>query len=409
MRRQLAICCVALVAVLAAAGAGAAGPAATPGVSPASIVLGGIAPLSGPYSTLSSVSRGAAAYFEHVNARGGVNGRSIAYEVLDDAHDPAQALEAARALVEQDGVFAVFNAVGTEHNLLLRDYLNAAGVPHLFAASGSTRLGLEAGAYPYSIGFQPSHRAEGWIYGRFLARARPEARVAVLFQDDDDGNELLNGLQRGLRRSRVELVASEPYGASAADIRPQVAALASSGAEVFVVFATGRFAVQAFTTARKLGWRPELAITSAASSASSVMRRASEGGRNPLVEGAVSGAFVKDPTDPRWWKDPAIRLYRSVLARYGKGANAADVSHVVGMAAAYTLIEVLERAGASPTRAGVMRQVRSLRIASNPFLLPGIAIETADRDRFPLQQLQLQRWEGGGWRVFGGLWEHRAG
>jgi branched-chain amino acid transport system substrate-binding protein len=398
----------ALVAGVTAASAGQAARAADPGVTPTSILLGGTTPLSGPYSAFSSVARGADAYFDYVNARGGVNGRKISYTYVDDAYNPAQTIQAMRTLVEQDKVFAVFNALGTEHNLLVRDYLNAAGVPHLFAASGSTTLGLDAARYPYSIGFQPSYRAEGWMYGKFLARTRPGSRVAVLFQNDDYGKDLLNGLKQGMHRSKVKVVAAEPYETTAFDVQAQVASLRSSGADVFAIFAAGKFAIQAYVIANKLGWRPKLVINNVVSSASNVMLLASEGGTNRTVQGSVSGVFLKDPTDPKWAKDPAMRLYRTVMARYAKGANARDVYHVYGMAAAYTLVRVLERAGANLTRAGVMKQVRSLNIASNPFLLPGIMIKTGGSDQFPIEQMQLQRWEGKAWRAFGGLWGYRA-
>jgi branched-chain amino acid transport system substrate-binding protein len=411
LRITLGIVCLALTTALVAAAAAVAGtakPAADPGVTSTSILLGGTTPLTGPYSAFSSVARGADAYFKYVNARGGVNGRTISYTYVDDAYNPAQTIQAMRTLVEQDKVFAVFNSLGTEHNLLVRDYLNAGGVPHVFAASGSTTLGLDSAKYPYSIGFQPSYRAEGWMYGKFLARTRPGSRVAVLFQNDDYGKDLLNGLKQGVQRSKVKVIAAEPYETTAFDVQAQVATLKSSKADVFAIFAAGKFAIQAFVIANKLGWRPKLVIDNVVSSASNVMLLASEGGTNKVVDGAVSGVFLKDPTDPQWAKDQAIRLYRTVMAKYAPGANVKDVYHVYGMAAAYTMVEVLKKAGRNLTRAGLMKQVRAMNIASNPFLLPGIAIKTGGSDQFPIEQMQLQRWEKGAWKSFGGLWGYRA-
>src|SRR5262245_34611812 len=224
MSKKIALALLALVLTLAlGATAALARSAADPGVSDREIVIGATTPLSGPFSSVSSVTIGASAYFKYVSANGGVNGRKITFRYLDDQYDPAKTVQLTRQLVEQDKVFAIFNTIGTEHNLAIRDYLNASKVPQVFAASGSTTLGRDAGQYPSSIGFQPSYQAEGWVYGKYLARTRPGARVAVLFQDDDYGKDLLGGLKKGLQRSKVKLVAAEPYSATSADIQSQVA------------------------------------------------------------------------------------------------------------------------------------------------------------------------------------------
>ena len=413
--KKLALACAALVGALAVGlPAAAARPGADavrtadPGVSASRIVIGGTVPLSGPASSYASVARGAAAYFKYVNARGGVNGRRIDYRYLDDQYNPAQTIQLTRRLVEQDSVFAVFNSLGTEHNVAIRDYLNAQKVPQLFAASGATTFGTDRARYPWTIGFQPSYQAEGWILGKFLARTKPGAKVAVLAQNDDYGRDLLVGLKKGIARSTVKVVAAQNYEVTASDVGSQVARLKASGANVLAVFATPRFAIQAYVFANRLGWRP-LVLNNAVSSASNVMALASEGGTNRTVANSVSIVFLKDPTDPKWAKDPAIRLYRTIMSRYAKGANVRDVFHVYGMAAAYTFVEALRAAGGNPTRAGVMAKVRSLRSASNPFLLPGIQVRTSRTDGFPIEQALLQRWQRGSWRSFGGLWGYRAG
>ena len=413
--KKLALACAALVGALAVGlPAAAARPGADavrtadPGVSASRIVIGGTVPLSGPASSYASVARGAAAYFKHVNARGGVNGRRIDYRYLDDQYNPAQTIQLTRRLVEQDSVFAVFNSLGTEHNVAIRDYLNAQKVPQLFAASGATTFGTDRARYPWTIGFQPSYQAEGWILGKFLARTKPGAKVAVLAQNDDYGRDLLVGLKKGIARSTVKVVAAQNYEVTASDVGSQVARLKASGANVLAVFATPRFAIQAYVFANRLGWRP-LVLNNAVSSASNVMALASEGGTNRTVANSVSIVFLKDPTDPKWAKDSAIRLYRTIMSRYAKGANVRDVFHVYGMAAAYTFVEALRAAGGNPTRTGVMAKVRSLRSASNPFLLPGIQVRTSRTDGFPIEQALLQRWQRGSWRSFGGLWGYRAG
>lgn len=368
-----------------------AAPSADPGITSETILLGATAPLSGPESSSAAVARGASAYFRYVNARGGVNGRTIAYKVVDDASDPSLAAEATQQLVEQDGVFAIVNPVGTEQNLATREYLNAAKVPQLFVASGATTFGSDYRSYPWTIGFQPSHRAEGSIYGRYVSRSRPGAKIAVLYRDDTAGTDLLAGLRQGIARSKARVVAAEPVDAIAPD-ETQVASLKASGANVLALFVPPDQATQISASANRLGWRPLVVANAAAK-----------------VEGAVSIAFLKDPTDVAWRDDAAMKLYRTIMARYAKGANAKDVDHVYGMAVAYETVKVLKAAGETPTRAAVVARTRKLSDASNPFLLPGIAVKTTATDHFPIEQALLQRWSKGTRTSFGGLWGYRAG
>jgi ABC-type branched-subunit amino acid transport system substrate-binding protein len=369
-----------------AAGAAAA-TSDDPGITPQTILLGATAPLSGPQS---AAARGASAYFRYVNARGGVNGRTLAYKVVDDASDPSLALQATEQLVEQDEVFAIVNAAGTEQNLATRDYLNGAKVPQLFIGSGATTFGSDYKRYPWTIGFRPSHQAEGRIYGSYLSRSRPGARIAVLFQDDTSGNGLLAGLRQSLVRSKARIVAAQPAEADAPDAQAQVASLKASGATVLALFVAPEQATQVSAQANRLGWKP-LIVTSSDS----------------RIEGSVSIAFLKDPTDTAWRDDAAMNLYRRIMSRYATGANAKDVEHVYGMAVAYETVKVLKAAGATPTRAAVIAQTRKLNDASNPFLLPGIAIRTTATDHFPIEQSVLERWSKGRWQRFGGLWAYR--
>ena len=385
-----------------------AASSADPGITGKTILLGGTSPLSGTASAYASVARGANAYFRYVNARGGVNGRAITYKIVDDAYNPSQTVQATRQLVEQDKVFAIFNSLGTEHNVATRSYLNANRVPQLFVASGATTFGRDYKQFPWTIGFQPSYRAEGWIYGKYLARSKPGAKIAVLFQNDDYGKDLMAGLKQGIASTKVKIVAAQPYEVTATDVQSQMARLKASGANVLALFATPRFAIQGYVFANRLGWRP-LIINNAVSSASNIMTLASEGGSNKAVENSISIVFLKDPNDPKWSSDAAVKLYRSVLAKYAKGANVKDVYHVYGMAVAYEAVRVLKAAGKNPTRASVMAQTRQLTDASNPFLLPGIAIKTTATERFPIEQSLLQRWSKGTWKSFGGLWGYRAG
>jgi branched-chain amino acid transport system substrate-binding protein len=383
-----------------------AGSAADPGITTTAIVIGGTSPLTGPAASYASVARGAKAYFEFANANGGVNRRKFDYRIVDDAYNPAQTVQAVRRLVEQDRVFAVFNTLGTESNLAIRDYLNQVKVPQLFVASGATTWGRDAAKYPWTIGFQPSYAAEGLVYGQYIARTRKGAKVAVLFQNDDYGKDLLSSLKLGLGRSGSKVVAAEPYQVTSSDVGSQVAKLKASGANVFCIFATPTFAIQAYVFANRLGWKP-LVINNAVSGTSNIMVLASEGGKNKLVNGTITTTVLKDPTDSRWKNDPGLKQYRALMAKYAKGANPNDVYHVYGMAVGYETVSLFRRLGANPTRAGLMARARSISSAKNPFLLPGVAVKTGKGDSFPIQQGQLLRWTNGRFVPVGGLWSSK--
>ncbi len=402
MRRRSALI-AALATALCAMPVALAGSGADPGVSPTTILIGGTSPLTGPAASYATVARGAQAYFDSINAKGGVAKRTIEYRIVDDAYNPAQTVQAIRRLVEQDNVFAVFNTLGTEANLAIRDYLNQVKVPQLFVASGATTWGRDAAQYPWTIGFQPSYAAEGFVYGQYIAKTQKKAKVGVLFQNDDYGKDLLASLKSGLARSGSKVVAAEPYQVTSPDVGSQIGKLKASGANVLAIFATPTFAIQAFVFANRLGWRP-LVINNAVSATSNTMSLASEGGKNKSIEGTISTTPLKDPLDPRWKNDPGMKQYRAILAKYAKGANPNDANHLYGMAVAHETVALLKRLGASPTRVGLMAKARSITGAGNPFLLPGISVKTGKGDNFPLQQGQLQRWTKGRWVPFGGLW-----
>jgi branched-chain amino acid transport system substrate-binding protein len=404
VRRPTLLAAVLGVALAVALPTAFAGSASDPGITPTTILLGGTSPLTGPAASYASVARGAKAYFDSVNAKGGVAKRKLEYRILDDAYNPAQTFPDVRRLVEQDKVFAIFNTLGTEANLAIRDYLNQAKVPQLFAASGATTWGRDAATYPWTIGFQPSYAAEGFVYGQYVANTQKKARIGVLFQNDDYGKDLLGGLERGLGRSGSKVIAAQPYEVTSPDVGSQIAKLKASGAKVLAIFATPTFAIQSYVYANRLGWHP-LVLCNGVSGTSNIMVLASEGGKNKAVEGTITSTILKDPSDPRWKSDPGMKLYRAILARYAKGANANDVYHVYGMAVAYETVNLFKRLGANPTRTGLMKAARSITDPGNPFLLPGISVKTGPGDGFPVQQGQLQRWTKGHWVPVGGLWQ----
>ncbi len=398
MRRVLALAVVAAAAVTSAL----AGRAADPGVSKSRILIGGTTPLSGEAATGGATARGAGAYFEYLNSHGGVRGRQIDYRYLDDAYEPARTIQATRQLVQQDGVFALFNSLGTAQNLQVRPYLNEAGVPQLFVASGATTWGRDHRKYPWTIGFIPTYRAEGIIYGQQILRTHPHARVAALYQDDEYGQDLLGGLRKGLGRRQAQLVAQQGYDPTGTDVQAQIARLKASNADTLMIFAFGKFAIQAFVYVNRLGWRPRIYVNAVAAS-TSVLTLASEGGSNKRTEGTISIAFFKDPADPSWRNDRGFKLYASIMRRYLPGANPKDGYYMAGMAPAYALAETLRRAGKNPTRKAAIAAASRLDLRDDPFVLPGIRIKTSPTDHFPIEQVQLQRWHAGRWLRFGKL------
>jgi len=393
--RRLSLAC-ALVAALTTAAAALGATRSDPGVDANSILIGGTAPLSGEASAGAGVARGAEAYFKWVNAHGGVNGRKIEYRYLDDGYDPSRTVQATRQLVQQDKVFAIYNTLGTANNLAIRSFLNQSKVPQLFSASGATTLGRDYAQYPYTMGYIPSYGAEGKIYGQYIVKTRPKAKIAVLYQDDDYGNDLLGGLRKGLGGRARQLVAKAGYDPTATDVASQVAQLKGSGADTFAIFAFGKFSLQAFFAMNKLGWRPKVTIVNAVSSASGLMALPPA----KSTEGAVSIVFTKDPANPAWAKDKGLKLFQTVMKRYyADGVKSGYAA--AGASSAYTMVDALKKAGKDPTRASLVNAATHLNERGNPFLLPGIVVKTTPRDRFPVSQLRLQRWHKGRWNIFG--------
>ena len=383
----------------------ASGAASETGVTSTQVVIGGTTPLSGPASAYQSVAKGAAAYFRYINAKGGVNKRKIKYIYKDDAYDPSKTIDKTRELVQQDKVFAIFNSLGTEQNLATRAYLNASKVPQLFVASGGTTFGKDYKQYPYTIGYQPNYRAEGTIYGRYVAKTSPKARIGVLYQNDDFGKDLLTGLRNGLGKKAKQIVSKQGYEVTDSDVQSQMARLKAAKVNTLMVFATPLFTIQSFVYAHKLGWTPKVYVN-AVSSAANIMGLAKAGAGQKQTEGSLSIVFLKDPTDAHWAKDAGVKLYRTIMKRY-QGGNPNDVYAVYGMSVAHTFVAALKKAGKNPTRAGIMKAATSLNVKNDPFLLPGITVKTSATDHFPLDQAKLQRYHNGHWVSFGGLFRVR--
>jgi branched-chain amino acid transport system substrate-binding protein len=390
----------AFAAALVAASAGAR-PVATPGVSATEIKLGSSVPLSGEASVAGNVARGADAYFKYVNAKGGVNGRKISFTYLDDGYDPARAVTNTLRLVQQEQVFAVFSSLGTSNNLAVRKQLNDLKVPQLFVASGATTFGRDYKQYPWTIGFIPPYSEEGAIYGQYVAKNIKNAKIAVLYQDDDYGRDLLAGLKRGLGARAKSIVARVGYDPTSTDVQPQVTQLKASKANVFMIFAFGKFSLQAFNAVSRLNWKPQIFVNDV-SSASGLMAIVPQKAAN----GAISIVFGKDPASPEWRGDKGIKLFQSILKQYGDNIGSRDLKdgyYTAGMAEAYTMVDTLKKAGKNLTRDSVMRAATHLTEKGNPFVVTGIVIRTTPTSRFPITQVRLQRWRAGAWHGFGKL------
>jgi ABC-type branched-subunit amino acid transport system substrate-binding protein len=387
------------VAVCLAAFAPAALAGSTPGVTGSTITIGGTVPITGPAALFGSVGRGADAYFKYVNARGGVNGRKIKYVYLDDGYEPSRTVALTRQLVEQNHVLAVFSTIGTDNTVATTDYLNAAKVPQLFAGTGAARIGDNYKSHPWTIGYLPSFRAEGVIYGRAIA-ATAAPKVAVLYEDSDFGKDLTDGLKKGLGAKAGAIVASQAYEPTDASIDSQMSTLHASGANVLVLNVTPQYAILAYLAAHKFGWHPRIYISSVCISPNVmdiIRANAPE-----LANGSNSIAFVKDPTDKVWAKDPVVALYRSILKRYAPSAKFEDVYNFYGMAVAYTMVDALKHAGKSPTRASLLTAATHLNEV-NPFMRPGITITTSPTDYYPISKAQLVRYDKVHWVAVGPL------
>jgi branched-chain amino acid transport system substrate-binding protein len=392
--RAFAPAAAALVLLLLAPSASAR-PAADPGVTPTSVLLGGTVPLTGEAAAFGAVGPGAKAYFDYVNSKGGVHGRRIDYRFYDDAYNPAQTVQLTRKLVEDDRVFAVFNSAGTSNNLAIREYLNAQRVPQLFVGDGSQQVGRSFARYPWTMGFLMSYRGEGDVYGKTLVASRPQARLAVLYESSELGRDMLTGLTRAVAGKGPRIVGKEPYQLTASDVGSEIARLKSTRADTLMLFATPKFFIQAVVATKKLGWKPRLYIASI--SIEPGIMAIARANAPALTRGALSIAFLKNPNDPVWSRDRALALYRSIMRRFLPTGKPSDVYHWYGMTVAWTMVETLRKAGKNLTRTALLRAAQSLDLRGNPFLLPGIRLQTSSTDYRPLEHVYLYRYDNRQW------------
>jgi branched-chain amino acid transport system substrate-binding protein len=368
-----------------------------PGVTDTEIKLGSTMPYSGPASSYGTIGKSEAAYFAMVNDQGGVNGRKIDFIVRDDAYSPPKTVEDIRELVEQDHVLATFNTLGTPPNSAIRAYMNDNKVPQLLVATGANKWN-DPKHYPWTIGWQPSYQIEARIYARYILNNIPDAKIAVLYQNDDFGKDYLIGLREGLGDKADKLiVATQTYETTDVTIDSQVVALQGSGANVLVTAAIPKFVAQEIRKMYDIGWKPTHILSNVSTSVGTVMRPA---GPEKAV-GVISTAYFKDPTDPQWQDTPEYKDWLAWMKKYNTSGNVADAFTVYGYSAAQTMVAVLKQCGNDLTRENLMKQAANIHDLKLPMLLPGIVVSTSADDFAPIKQMQLMKFDGTTWKLFG--------
>jgi branched-chain amino acid transport system substrate-binding protein len=394
---RIAAFSTAVIAFAATSGAAFAQKKYDTGATDTEIKIGNIMPYSGPASAYGVIGKTEEAYFKKINAEGGINGRKINFITYDDGYSPPKAVEQARKLVESDEVLVVFNPLGTPSNSAIQKYLNSKKVPQLFVATGATKWN-DPKNFPWTMGWQPSYQGEGRIYAKFLLKEKPDAKVAVMFQNDDFGKDYLKGLKDGLgAKAASMIVAEESYETTEPTIDNHIVKLKATGADTFISITTPKFAAQAIKKLAEIEWKPTHIVSNVSASVGSVIKPA--GFEN--AQGILSAAYAKDGADSQWDNDPGMKKFYAFLEKYYPEGNKLDGSVVYGYGAAQTMVKVLEMCGDDLTRANVMKQAASLKDFAPDTLLPGVKINTSATDFAPIEQLQMMRFKGEKWDLFG--------
>jgi branched-chain amino acid transport system substrate-binding protein len=367
------------------------------GATDTEIKIGNIMPYSGPASSYSVIGKTEAAYFNKINAEGGINGRKINFISYDDGYSPPKTVEQARKLVESDNVLLIFNSLGTPPNSAIHKYMNSQKVPQLFVATGATKWN-DPRQYPWTMGYQPNYQSEGQIYAKYILKNMPNAKIAVLYQNDDYGKDYLKGMKDGLgAKAASMIVAEESYETTEPTIDSHIVNLKASGADVFFDVAIPKFAAQAIRKAAEIGWKPTHFLNNVSSSITSAIKPA--GFEN--AQDIISSAWLKDPTDAQWKDDPEIKAWNAFLDKYWPEAPRTDANVVYGYAVAQSMVYVLKQCGNDLTRENIMKQAASMHNQTVAGLLPGVKINTSPSDFAPVSQLQLMRLKGESWERFG--------
>ena len=384
--------------------AGSVRAADTPGVTATEIKIGNTSPYSGPASTYGALGKLETAFFGMVNEQGGVAGRKITYISLDDAYSPPKTMEQMRRLVEEDQVAFSFATLGTPTNSAIVRYMNQKKVPHLFLATGADKWG-DYKQYPFTIGWQPSYRTEAQIYGKYILEQKPAAKIALLYQNDDFGKDYVLGLKDVLGDRFDKMVITASYEATDATIDSQLNTLKGTGADVLVVAALPKVAAQSIRKVHDLDWHPIFLMSNVAVSVGAVMNPA--GPENGI--GIVTGAYLKDSSDPTWANDPGMNEWRAFMNKYMPGADQADNNYISSYAFSKTMLHVLQQCKGDFSRENIMAQANNLHDLEIPVLLPGLKVNTSPTNHHPVRAMQLMRWDGKKWVLFGDVIQGDAG
>jgi branched-chain amino acid transport system substrate-binding protein len=394
-RRNIVLSAV-VVAALALALPASAQKSYGPGASDSEIKIGNTMPYSGPASAYGTIGRVEAAYFKMLNEQGGINGRKINFITLDDGYSPPKTVEQVRKLVEQDEVLLIFQPLGTPSNSAIHQYMNAKKVPQLFVATGATKWG-DPSHFPWTIGWQPSYQTEAKIYVKYLLQTKPDAKIAILYQNDDYGKDYLKGIKDGLGDKAAKMIVSEAsYEVTDPTVDSQIVTLKGSGADVFFNITTPKFAAMAIRKSYDIDWHPLQFLNNVSISVGSVLTPAGL----EKSTGLITAQYIKDPVDPQFKDDAPMKEWLAFMAKYYPEGDIKDNSNVYGYTAALTLAQVLKQCGDNLTRENVMKQAASLDLSPGT-LQPGVKIATSASDFFPIKQMRLAKFDGKSWTVFG--------
>jgi branched-chain amino acid transport system substrate-binding protein len=361
----------------------------SPGVTDKEILIGTTMPLSGGASAYATIGKGEQAYFAYLNDKGGVNGRKINQKIYDDGYDPAKTVALVRQIVTQDNAFAVFQSLGSPPNLAIRQYLNDQKVPQIFVATGASTWGADYKTYPWTIGWQPDYVSESKIYAKDILKNHPNAKIAILYQNDIYGKDYVTGLKAGLADKYSSMVVDEEtYEATSADVFSQTGAMKAKGADLVFIVCTPKFAAQSIATMAKLNWKPVIYMNSVSNQVPTMKNS------GPAAEGSTSVVYLKDPNNhAKWDSDPGVKLWLDVMNKYCvQPCDLTDGNYVYGMAVAWTFEQVVKKMGSTLTRDNLMKQARNMSFNNNPLLLPGISLQTGGDNQFPLTQEALEHW-----------------
>ncbi|UWU77747.1 ABC transporter substrate-binding protein [Bradyrhizobium huanghuaihaiense] len=402
---KLAAASLALALIAASASTASAQKKYDTGATDTEIKIGNIMPYSGPASAYGIIGRTEAAYFKKINEEGGINGRKINYISYDDAYSPPKTVEQARKLVESDEVLFIFNSLGTPPNSAIQKYMNSKKVPQLFVATGATKWN-DPQNFPWTMGWQPNYQSETQIYAKYILKTMPNAKIGVLYQNDDYGKDYLKGLKDGLgAKGASMIVLEESYETSEPTIDNHIVKLKATGADVFINITTPKFAAQAIKKISEIGWKPTHFLNNVSASVGSVIKPA--GFENS--QDIISAAYLKDVSDPQWKDDAGMKGFLDFMTKYFPEGDKLDGGTIVGYGVAQTLVEVLKNCGDNLTRENVMKQAASLKDFRTEVLLPGIKINTGANDFAPISSLQLMKFKGDKWDLFGDVISADAG